>query len=1453
MNTVVRSALGSALVLVLFLSASGDVCAQSREPTRRLFTNQRGDIALVGNLAQHCLRRPGDPANYCDAVRATGVGGAGINNDFNMGPVDADSDPTTTMSSSADLALAPTSSVRWAGLYWSCAAPASGMPDARRSVRFRTPTTAYATVSATVFDSGVTVSGSADYYQGFADVTDAVRAGGNGTYFVANMSCRSGATNLFGGWTMVVVYDDATLPLRNLAVYDAFRSYGATAIDVNVSGFITPASGPVSSRVGVVFWDGDRGNGDTLRLISGARNTLLGTTPAAGVLNPTDDIGNSTISAFGSAVTTRAPAYGNTLGYDQDLFATVDALPNSATTATIRAQTSGEGIGLGVITFATDIFAPDFSVTKTATLNDLDMNGADEGDLITYTITATNNGRDASISTVLRDPLPAGTALEGDIRIDGTSRTAAMDADQAELAAGVVVARVGAGATGSMGGRIAPMGGTVSVVFTVRITSSLGGEPITNTATVSGQGETLVGGGVTDTFSGTSDGDSTTPGVQPTVIVTAPRCGDSRITTPETCDDGNTTAGDRCSASCRREIDLVGPSGTVTDATPTFTGTANPGATITLRVGATVVGTATADASGAWSVTPTMSLAEGMQTVTATAVDDLGNATTDTTVVVVDSLTFVMVTGPADGSSTTDTTPTVTGTGEPGATVDVLVDEAVVGSVTVAADGTWSLDVPTALSTGMHRVRAEARDPSGNTAMSGENVFTIDDGTFVDLTSPTGTSRDSTPEIRGTGEPGATISVEVAGMTLTTTVAADGTWSVTPSTLADGAYTIVVTATDARGNVASDTGSFVLDTATSVAFLQPGDLGATGDATPELSGTSEPGATVTITIDGGVVGTVTVDAEGNWTFQVPSELAEGSHEVSVTATDLAGNTASDMGSFVVDRTTPSLEIRGPGDNTTTNDATPTISGTTEPRQLVTIVVDGVILGTALADETGAWRFESTAPLAEGMHRVEVTTTDAAGNTATDAHGFTVDLTAPAVDVTGPSNGAVISDATPELRGTSEPGATVEVFVDGVRVGVVVADAMGQWTLATTDALSDGEHTIRAVARDDAGNTATDSGSFVVDTRTEVAIVSPRDEATIGGPRPTFVGTGEPGATIEVLVDGIEVGTTTVSDDGTWVLAQPSDLSEGRHTISVTATDRSGNVATASSDFVYDRTMLDSDGDGIPDATECPMAGSCPDTDGDGTPDQLDPDDDGDGVPTAIECRTPGSCADTDGDGSPDYRDTDDDGDGRPTREERPGDESRDTDGDGTPDHLDTDDDADGLLTRDECSATPCADTDADGTPDFRDADDDGDGILTARERADGLRLGASGVDVDGDGLPNWLDTNADGDARTDREEGLGDDDGDAVPNYLDPSGVVPTDAGTSGTDAGPRDDAGPVPDAGVADAASSPDVGPVSGGFAGGACGCSVPGSSRERDARTWLVLALSLGIVARRRARRQS
>jgi MYXO-CTERM domain-containing protein len=882
---------------------------------------------------------------------------------------------------------------------------------------------------------------------------------------------------------------------------------------------------------------------------------------------------------------------------------------------------------------------------------------------------------------------------------------------------------------------------------------------------------------------------------------------------------------------------------TTGDTTPELSGTGEPGASIAIQIDGMMVGTVLVDAEGNWTFQVATALTDGPHTVRVTATDAAGNTATDMGTFNVDgSIPALEIRAPGDNTTTSDTTPTISGTTEPGLTVTVTLDGAVLGTVVAGADGSWELAVTTPLAAGPHTVLATTIDAGGNMARD-QHAFTVDtDAPSIDIVRPIdgSTIRDNTPTIRGTTDPNTEVEVFVDGALVgTVTSDATGAWTLDVTTpLADGAHTMRAVATDDAGNTATDMGGFTIDRAARVDFMQPGSDGPIGDTTPELSGTGDPDGRVVVTLDGMVIGTVTVDAEGNWTLQVPTALADGPHMVSVTLTNEVGETATDTGSFVVNTMAPALEIRTPADNSTTADNTPTITGSSDPGALVAVYVDGALLGTTTTNVDGTWSIPVTMPLMGGVHTALATTTNAAGISVTDQHDFTVDTSAPAVDVTAPEGR--IQNRMPALVGTSEAGAEVQVFLDGVLVGTVTVGADGAWSVPTTTMLADGEHTVRAVATDDVGNTATDSGAFVIDTATTVVIDRPADMAVIGSPRPTYLGTAEPGATVTVSIDGMPIGMVVVGADGRWTFAQPTDLTPGAHQITAASVDSVGNTATDTNSFTFDPAMLDSDGDGLLDTVECPMAGSCPDSDMDGMPDQLDPDDDGDGVPTAIECSTPGSCTDTDMDMRPDYLDPDDDGDGRPTRDERPGMISVDTDGDGRPDYLDTDDDGDGLLTSAECMAAPCRDTDMDMRPDYLDPDDDNDGILTARERTDGMRIGMGGDDVDMDGTPNWLDTNSDGDSVNDREEGLRDSDMDGRPDYLDPNFPAPRD------DAGVRGDAGPV-DAGPS---SGADAGPIVGGLAGGACGCSAAGTQGTTRG-LWLAMMALVAVVVRRRMKR--
>ncbi|MFL5345808.1 MAG: adventurous gliding motility protein AgmC [Hyalangium sp.] len=637
---------------------------------------------------------------------------------------------------------------------------------------------------------------------------------------------------------------------------------------------------------------------------------------------------------------------------------------------------------------------------------------------------------------------------------------------------------------------------------------------------------------------------------------------------------------------------------TISNNKPAYSGTAEPGSTVTVIVDGTTVGTATADAAGAWNFTQPTALADGTHSVKARATDSAGNTSVDsnTNSFTVDTTppAAPVVVAPANGSVTSNNKPAYSGTAEPGSTVTVIIDGTTVGTTTANASGAWSFTQPTALADGTHSVKARATDSAGNTSVdSNTNSFTVDTtppaAPVVVAPANGSVTSNNKPAYSGTAEPGSTVTVIVDGTVVgTTTANASGAWSFTQTTaLADGTHTVKARATDALGNTGPDsnTNSFAVDTTAPAApvVVAPANGSTTSNNKPTYSGTAEPGSTVTVIVDGTVVGTTTANAAGAWSFTQTTALADGTHTVKAHATDAVGNTGPDSNtnSFTVDTTAPAAPVViAPANGSTTSNNKPAYSGTAEPGSTVTVIVDGTVVGTTTANALGAWSSAQPTALADGTHTVKVRATDALGNTGPDSNtnSFTVDTTPPAAPVVvAPANGSVSSNNKPTYSGTAEPGSTVTVIVDGTVVGTTTADAAGAWSFTSIAALADGTHTVKAHATDAVGNTGPDSNtnSFTVDTTAPAApvVVAPANGSTTSNNKPAYSGTAEAGSTVTVIVDGATVGTTTANASGAWSFPQTSALADGTHTVKARATDALGNTGPDSNtnSFTVDTT------------------------------------------------------------------------------------------------------------------------------------------------------------------------------------------------------------------------------------------------------------------------------------------
>lgn len=473
------------------------------------------------------------------------------------------------------------------------------------------------------------------------------------------------------------------------------------------------------------------------------------------------------------------------------------------------------------------------------------------------------------------------------------------------------------------------------------------------------------------------------------------------------------------------------------------------------------------------------------------------SSTPDTTAPVADVTSGTQSTGDIVNAADHSAGPVITGTGEPGASLDVLVN-GVTQSTTVDANGTWSVTFdPADIPTGEYdtQIVITTTDAAGNSRSYNDilevdtiappiALDTVEGDDIVNLVE----AADGV-QLSGTGEAGASITVQFQGHTRSTTVANDGTWSINYSAgqITGGSYdsTIAITSTDAAGNTSSHNHTVRIDTETTVS-VDTGQVG--GDDTVnaaersggiDLTGTVEPGSAVLVQL-GSVTKTASVDASGNWTANfAASDIPTGSYDAAVTvqATDAVGNTASTSHTLTIDtQVTPlSVATSQTADdvvNLAERKAGVTLTGTVEQGSGVEVSI-GSVTRSASVDSSGNWSVtfaEADIPSGEYVTNATITATDAAGNTRSISETFTVDTeyTTPDVDSVTFSSG--------DVRRISAEGVTDSYSVSALETGGAVsspAAAVAQDPVFGTEftfstPVPDGTHLV-VTSEDTAGN------------------------------------------------------------------------------------------------------------------------------------------------------------------------------------------------------------------------------------------------------------------------------------------------------------------------------------------------------------------------------------------------
>ncbi|MFU5485674.1 Ig-like domain-containing protein, partial [Pseudomonas aeruginosa] len=391
--------------------------------------------------------------------------------------------------------------------------------------------------------------------------------------------------------------------------------------------------------------------------------------------------------------------------------------------------------------------------------------------------------------------------------------------------------------------------------------------------------------------------------------------------------------------------------------------------------------------------------------------------------------------------------------------------------------------------------------------------------------------------------------------------------------------------------------------------LVPGDI--TDDNRPTIKGRAEPGATVFIYDKGQKIGETQANSEGAWSFTPEVPLNAGDHLITVKTQDVAGNIGEASPAFdfsliapgapaspaitaVIDDIGP---IQGPlqkGD--VTDDARPTVRGSSEPGSTITVYSNGTPLGTAVADSEGQWSFTPSSDLPEGLNTLTVIAKNPAGNQSPETGGFDliIDITPPGSvesgellddvgSIQGPiSNGDITDDAQPTFKGKAESHATVVIYDKGQKIGEVQTDAEGNWSFIPSKALSDGEHMLSIQVLDQAGNAGpvSEAVSFTVDTSpVEVSIDAVIDDfGSKQGPissngvtddtTPTLSGRATPNATVVIYDNSIEIGRTHSNANGQWTFTPETALTEGDHALSASVITEAGGESTPTPAFEF---------------------------------------------------------------------------------------------------------------------------------------------------------------------------------------------------------------------------------------------------------------------------------------------
>ena len=588
-------------------------------------------------------------------------------------------------------------------------------------------------------------------------------------------------------------------------------------------------------------------------------------------------------------------------------------------------------------------------------------------------------------------------------------------------------------------------------------------------------------------------------------------------------------------------------------------GTADANATVEIRnAGGAVIGTGTADGTGAFTVTIPAGEAGANETLTAVAKNASGTESTPTTFQTPAdeaTVTAPTITG-VTGNSTAGYE--VKGTADANATVEIRnAGGAVIGTGTADGTGAFTVTIPAGEAGANETLTAVAKNASGTESTPTTFQTPADPNTPV-ATPIVETVTGSTTkgyEVKGTAEVGTTIEVrDAAGTVLgTATTGTDGKYTVTlDSGTATANQTLSVVAKNASG---TESQPATATTPADVTAPTVDNITGNSGSGYEITGTADPNTTIEVRDpSGAVIGTGTSDANGDFTVTLPTGTTNPGDTLTVIGKDNAGNESQPTEVLVpADATVTAPTVTGVTGNSV---AGYQVTGTADPNATIEIRdADGNVIATGTADGTGSFAVNLPAGTANANETLTALAKDPAGNTSTPTTFQT-----PADEVVAPPSVDKVTGNTTQgyqVTGTAELGTTIEVrATDGTVLGTATTGPTGQYTVTLASGKATAKQTVNVVAKNDTGLESQPTTAMTPADVTTPTIGDITGDSTTGY---EITGTADPNTIIEVRnPDGTIIGTTTTDDQGNFTVDLPAGAANPGDTLTVVGKDGDGN-------------------------------------------------------------------------------------------------------------------------------------------------------------------------------------------------------------------------------------------------------------------------------------------------------